>query len=292
MYDFTKYYEAESLNEAKTILKDNPNAKIIAGGSDILVEIREKHIEGLMLVGIHKIQELKEISITGDGTISIGSMVTFNKLEKNALINKHVPMLGEAGGTVGGPQLRRIATVGGNIANGAVSADTASSLFDFNAKIVLESTKETRIVQIKDFYLAPGKTDIRQGEIISKILINKEDYEGFCGNYIKFSQRNALDIANLGCAVLCKLNGNKFAEVRIALGVAAPIPIRCKTAEDFAKGLDITEANIIEIGKKAVLDANPRDSWRASKAYRQQLIEVCSQRALTTAVNLAGGKIQ
>ncbi len=290
MYDFNKYYEAKSLDEVKKILKDNPGAKIVAGGSDILIEIREKHIEGLELVGIHKIKELKDISIGADGTISIGPMVTFSKLENNDIIKKHISMLGEAAGTVGGPQLRRVATIGGNVANGAVSADTATSLFDFNAKLVLESTNGTRTVEIKDFYLGPGRTDLKQGEILSKILIQKEDYEGFGGNYIKFSQRKSLDIANIGCAVTCKLNGNKFAEVRIALGVAAPTPIRCTTAEDFAKGLEVTEANINKIGKKAVIDARPRDSWRASKAYRQQLIEVCSQRALTKAVKLAGGK--
>ncbi len=290
MYDFNKYFEAETLDEAKKILKENPNAQIVAGGSDILVEIREKHIEGLELMGIHKIKELKEISIDSEGTISIGCMATFHMLENNEIITKHIPMLGRAGGVVGGPQLRKVATIGGNIANGAVSADTATSVWAYNSQLVLESADGNRTIDVKDFYLGPGWTDVKQNEILTKILIKKEDYEGFSGEYIKFSQRKALDIANLGCAVICKLDGNKFSDVRIALGVAGPVPIRCKTAEDYAKGLEVTEENINEIGKKAVLDGKPRDSWRASKAYRQQLIEICSQRALTKAAQLAGGK--
>lgn len=292
MYDFEKYYEAESLEHAKALLDEHPSAKIIAGGSDLLVHIREYPEPGMELLGLHKVKELKHVTLESDGTIRIGAMMTFDKLETNSIIKKWIPILGEAGGTIGGPQLRRTATIGGNVCNGAVSADSATSLFALNAEVVLESAKGKRVSPIKEFYLGPGRTDVKTGEILTEILIKKADYEHFGGHYIKFSQRKALDIATLGTAVICKLQDNAtIAELRIALGVAAPTPVRCEKAEAFAKGMTLTSDNILKVGELALEDANPRDSWRGSKAYRQQLIKVNTQRALEKAATLIGGEI-
>lgn len=292
MYDFEKYYEAENLEHAKALLSEHPSAKIIAGGSDLLVHIREYPEAGMELMGLHKVEELKNVTIDEEGTIRIGSMMTFDKLENNEIIKKYIPILGEAGGTIGGPQLRRVATIGGNVCNGAVSADSATSLFVLNAKVVLESAKGKRTSTLKEFYLGPGRTDIKEGEIMTELVIKKADYENFGGHYIKFSQRKALDIATLGTAVICKMEDNStVSELRIALGVAAPTPVRCEKAEAFAKGMKLTHENIIKVGELALEDANPRDSWRGSKAYRQQLIKVNTQRALVEAATAIGGKV-
>lgn len=290
MFDFKGYHEASSISEAVKILKEKSSVKVIAGGSDILIEIREHPQPELELVGIRRIEELKEIALDDGGTISIGSMVTFEQMEKNDIITKNIPVLGEAGGTIGGPQLRRVATIGGNICNGAVSADTATALFCFNARLELVHDGGSRIVPIKDFYHGPGRTDLKKGELLARFLISPGDYRGLSGHYIKFSRRKALDIANLACTALCRVVDGKLADVRIGLGVAAPTPIRCPQAEAFAEGLEVTEANLEAIGRKAVEDARPRDSWRASKAFRQQLIEVCTQRALKAGVESAAKK--
>lgn len=292
MFDIENYYEAKTLDQVKNLLNEHPTAKIIAGGSDILITIRDEPEEGTELIGLHSVDELKSVKIDSDGTIRVGSMMTFAQLEKNEIISKYIPILGQAAGTIGGPQLRRVATVGGNVCNGAVSADTATSLFVLNAKLVLESVAGKRVVEIADFYLGPGKTDVKQGEVLSEFIIEKKDYEGFGGHYIKSSQRKALDLATIGTAVSCKLGAdNTISNIRISLGVAAPTPVRCPIAEEFAKGKAITKQNIIEIGEKALENAKPRDSWRGSKAYRQQLIKVNTQRALTRIIKALGGKI-
>jgi len=287
MFDFKGYNEASSLEEAVKILNTNPEAKVLAGGSDLLIELRDEPRPDLILVGLRNIDEVNRICVDDTGEMSIGSMVTFDRMEKDALIMKHIPVLGEAGGTIGGPQLRRVATLGGNICNGAVSGDSATPLFCYNARLEIAGPDGVRIVPIDEFYLGPGKTDLKKGELLVRILIAKEDYEGFYGNYIKFSRRKALDIANLGSTALCRIENGKFSEVRIALGVAAPVPIRCPGAEEFGRGLEVNEANMEAIGKRAVEDARPRDSWRASKAFRQQLIEVCTGRALKAGAELA-----
>ncbi|MBI9103143.1 MAG: xanthine dehydrogenase FAD-binding subunit XdhB [Spirochaetales bacterium] len=288
MFDFKGYKDASSIEEAVKILKDAPEAEVIAGGSDLLIELRDEPRADLLLVSLRKIEAVHQITMDEGGEIAIGSMVTFDRMEKDEFIMTHLPVLGEAGGTIGGPQLRRVATLGGNVCNGAVSGDSATPLFCYNARLEIAGPEGYRTIPVSEFYLGPGKTDLKKGEILVRILIAKKDYEGFGGNYIKFSRRKALDIANLGATALCKVKDGRFSEVRIALGVAAPVPIRCPGAENFAEGLEVTDDNMKAIGQRAVDDARPRDSWRASKAFRQQLIEVCTERALKAGADLAG----
>ncbi len=126
------------------------------------------------------------------------------KVEKNEIIKKNIPYLGEAVGTIGGPQVRNVATLGGNVCNGATSADSASTLFCLNAKLKIESVRETKIVEIKDFYLGPSWTILKEDELLTDIIIEKQNYDGYRGKYQKFAQRNAMDIATIGCAVMAK----------------------------------------------------------------------------------------
>lgn len=290
MYNFQGYLEAETLEQALAMLSDNPNLRIIAGGTDVLVKIHGGKMEKVELLGIRKIKDLERIQMLEDGTISVGPLATFSQIFNDPIINEHIPVLAEAAVSMGGPQIRNIATIGGNVCNGATSADSASTLFALNARLRLQTKESERVVPIEEFYLGPGKVDLKPGEILAQILIAPEDYQGFGGHYIKFAMRNAMDIATLGVAALCKLeDGRTFKEVRIGLGVAAPTPIRCTEAESYAAGKEITSEVIKEIGKLAVKSTNARTSWRASKEYREHLVEVLTQRALKAAIVRAGG---
>jgi xanthine dehydrogenase FAD-binding subunit len=182
-----------------------------------------------------------------------------------------------------------MATLGGNICNGAVSADSATTLLAYDAALKLISPAGTRIVNVRDFYAGPGKVNLLPGEILTNILISEDNYGKTSGCYIKYSSRKAMDLAILGVSVVCKVEENKFSDVRIALGVAAPTPIRCIEAENFARGQAITKDTLKEIGKYAVRSSKARDSWRASKAYREHLIEILTFRALKEAVHRGGG---
>jgi len=191
-----------------------------------------------------------------------------------------MPALGQGAVSMGGPQIRNMATIGGNVCNGAVSADSAPSLFAFNAKLRLRSFRGERIVPIEEFYEGPGKVNIRNDEILISILIEKKDYEGARGTYIKYSNRKAMDISMLGVCVVTNVKENKFKDLRIALGVAAPTPIRCKYAEKYALGLEISGESIKNIAQQTVKSARARDSWRASKDYREHLIQELTIRAI------------
>lgn len=289
MFDIVNIERPENLEGALKMLSDNPKLKIIAGGTDVLIRMHNGDLEDAELMSLRGIDGLDEISVLEDGTISIGAMATFAQIFRNDIINKHLPVLAEAAVTVGGPQIRNMATIGGNVCNGAVSADSATTLFAYDAALKLVSQSGTRLVKISDFYAGPGKVKLEPGEILTNFLISPESYRKTSGCYIKYSIRKAMDIAMLGVSAVCKVEGGKLSDVRIALGVAAPTPIRCSEAEVFAEGLEITPENIREVGRLAVKASKARDSWRASKAYREHLIEILTVRALNKAVLRSGG---
>ncbi|HOE57547.1 MAG TPA: xanthine dehydrogenase FAD-binding subunit XdhB [Bacillota bacterium] len=289
MFDIVNIEKPETVEDALKMLSRNPNLKIIAGGTDVLIRMHNGTISGVELLSLRSIAGLNEIRILDDGTISIGAMATFAEIFRNEIINGHLPVLSEAAVSVGGPQIRNMATIGGNICNGAVSADSATTLLVYDAALKLISNEGTRTVQIRDFYAGPGRVNLLPGEILTEILISKDSYHEATGCYIKHSSRKAMDIAMLGVSVICRAEAGRFSDVRIALGVAAPIPIRCNEAENYAIGRDITAETLKEIGKHAVKSSKARDSWRASKAYREHLIEILVSRALKEAVIRGGG---
>jgi xanthine dehydrogenase FAD-binding subunit len=216
-------------------------------------------------------------------------MATFAQIFKDPIIRESIPVLAEAAISMGGPQIRNIATIGGNVCNGATSADSAASLFALNAQLKLQDINGERVVPICEFYLGPGKVALESRQILTEIIISPEDYQGFGGHYIKFAMREAMDIATLAVSVVCKLQNETFNEIRIGLGVAGPTPMRCIEAEDYARGKRISLETLAEISKLAVKSTKARTSWRASKEYREHLVEELTQRALKIAIVNAGG---
>ncbi|WP_346899586.1 xanthine dehydrogenase FAD-binding subunit XdhB [Clostridium sp. UBA7503] len=280
MFDIKNILEPSSLEEAVKILYENNNLKIISGGTDVLIKLHRGDMEEIELLSLKNLNELDFIKVLENDTIEIGSTTCFTNIYRNKIIKDFIPALGQGAVSMGGPQIRNMATIGGNVCNGAVSADSAPSLFAFNAKLRLRSFQGERIVPIEEFYQGPGKVNIRKDEILISILIEKKDYEGVRGTYIKYSNRKAMDISMLSVCVVASMKENKFKDLRIALGVAAPTPIRCKDAEKYALGLENSEENINNIAQYAVKSASARDSWRASKAYREHLIKELTVRGI------------
>ena len=295
MFDVSFVYEAKDVKDAIKKLSENENSEVISGGTDVLIRVREGKDAGMGLVSIHNIEELKGVKLDSDGSIIIGAGTSFHDITNNEIIQKYVPSLGEAVNTVGGPQVRETGTIGGNICNGATSADSASTMTALEADIVLEGPNGERTVNIKDFYTGPGKTVRDRCEVCKCFIIKKENYENYYGYYFKYGKRKSLEIATLGCSVLVKLNSAKdtIEDVKIAYGVAAPTPTRAKSAEEYAKGKKLDDKELLDKFAEAVLsDMNPRDSWRASKEFREQLIKEMAKRSLVNSIRRAGGKIE
>lgn len=294
MFDIQSFYEAGSTEDAIRALQADPNARIISGGTDVLIRIREGKDAGASLVSIHRIKELKGVALEEDGTLLIGAGTSFSHLTNDPLIQKYLPMLGEAVDQVGGPQIRNMGTIGGNICNGATSADSAPTLCALEAEVVLEGPEGKRIVPVCEFYTGPGRTVRERTEVCTGFLIRREHYQGWSGHYIKYGKRRAMEIATLGCAVRVRLSEDKtrIEEARLSYGVAGPTPLRCREAEALLKGCRTADREAAEAFAKAALsEVNPRSSWRASREFRLQLIEELAKRALIQAVRKGGGEI-
>ncbi|MCX7971493.1 MAG: xanthine dehydrogenase FAD-binding subunit XdhB [Negativicutes bacterium] len=292
MYDIKALWQPRTVAEACDILRANPKARLIAGGTDILIRMHEGKLHDAELVSIYGLDVLQEIKLTGEGSLRIGSGASFTRVMKNESVRKCLPVLGEAVSMVGGPQTRNAATIGGNICNGATSADSASTLFACNARLEITNGRETRLVPISEFYLGPGKVALKQDEILMAIVVEKADYEGFAGNYVKYAMRKALDIATLGVVSMCKLadDGETIADYRLAFGVAAPTPIRCPKSEALVKGRKLSAELLEQLGETVITEISPRTSWRATREFRIQLARELSKRTLQVAYSKAGGK--
>ncbi len=293
MYDMKALYQAKSVSDAVALRLEHPEADIIAGGSDVLVQMREGKRAGHELISIQGLDEIRGVTMEQDGTIRIGSLTSFSHITRDPIIQKYINVLGEAVDQVGGPQIRNIGTIGGNTCNGVTSADSASTLFALDAIVELTGPDGIRRLPIADFYIRAGKVDIREGEIQTGILIPKESYEGTCGHYIKYAMRRAMDIATLGTSVNVKLSEDKKTVVRarVAFGVAGPVPLRAKTAEALAEGQPVSMELAEKFARAVKEDINPRDSWRAAKDFRMHIAVESARRAFVESVRLCGGEL-
>ena len=295
MYDMSALYQAQSVQDAIRLRLEHPEAQIIAGGTDVLVQMREGKRAGKALISIQGCREMRGVSLDEEENLRIGSLTTFSHITADPLIQRYINVLGEAVDMVGGPQIRNAGTIGGNTCNGVTSADSASTLHAWEAIIEITGKNGVRRVPIKDFYIKAGTVDLRieDGEIQTAILIPKASYDRTFGHYIKYAMRNAMDIATLGCSVNVRLAQDKktIERARIAYGVAGPVPMRAERAEAAANGQPVSMETVEAFARTVLDDINPRDSWRASKAFRQHIAVETAKRCMTESIILAGGDL-
>ena len=287
MFDLQTYHKANSVGEAVALLAAHPRSRLLAGGTDILIKLRHGKSGFAELVDINGLAELRYIKQDAAQNILIGSGTTFTDIIESELLQNHIPMLCDAAESVGGPQIRNVATIGGNICNGVTSADSAPGLFGLNALLLIQGTGGLREVPIEKFYLGPGKVDLQRGDILVAFKITSENYVGSFGNYYKYAMRDAMDIATIGCAVTLKTADGKITDYRIAYGVAGPVPIRCPQTERAVIGQELSSEMLDLIADKVIDDVNPRTSWRAAKDFRLNIIAELSKRATHKALQRA-----
>ena len=293
MYDFNALYEAASIQDAIALRQAHPDAVLIAGGSDVLIKMREGKLAGCDLISIYGLNELRGVTLDQNATLRILPLTSFSHVTKDPLIQKFIPVLGEAVDQAGGPQLRNIGTIGGNVCNGVTSADSASTLFAYDAVLEITCSKGLRRVAIQEFYKGPGKVALEKDELLTAILIKKESYENCYGHYIKYAMRNAMDIATIGCSVNVVLSHDQktIRRARISYGVAGPVPLRATAAEEYIKGKPVSMETVDGFAKAALTSVNPRTSWRATREFRLQIIGEVARRALSETIKRAGGAL-
>ena len=250
MYDMAALYQAADVQDAIRLRLEHPEAQIIAGGTDVLVQMREGKRAGKALISIQRCDEMRGVTIDEEENIRIGSLTSFTHITNDPIIQRYINVLGEAVDMVGGPQIRNAGTIGGNTCNGGTSADSASTLHAWEAIVELTGVNGKRCLPIRDFYLKAGVVDIRaaEGEIQTALLIPRASWENTKGFYIKYGMRNAMEIATTGCSVNVRLSEDKktFDRVRIAYGVAGPVPMRAPSAEAVVNGHDGERRGVLQ----------------------------------------------
>lgn len=293
MYDIQYVLQPASIRETLEMLRDHPDAVVIAGGTDVLLHIKHRKIRQAGLITIQNIPDLQGVRLEANGDLVIGPATPFAQLERDPLLLQYVPMLAHACHEVGSPQIRVMATIGGNICNGAVSADSVPSLLALDAQLELTDLEGTTARPLEGFHTGPGKTALEPGTLLTAIRIPRAAYEGCGGCYLKFGQRRAMEISTLGVAARVRLDPetNRVADIALAYGVAAPIPLRCHKTEALLTGREVDDAFYKDLRSHVLEELNPRDSWRASKELRIQLIREQSCRAVRQALEAGGNNV-
>ena len=289
MFDLASYEKAGSVKEAIELLKKNPLALPVAGGTDVLVRLREGNQAYRHLVDIHGLEELRFVRREPDGSISIGAGMTFSELIGDPVVNQFISVLAVGASCVGGPQVRNAATIGGNLCNAAPCADSAGPMLVLEARVHLRGPSGVRQVPLREYFTGPGKVVKGQTEIMTHLSVSPENYQGWSAAYQKYATRGAMDIATIGCGAALKLEDGKVQGLRMAFSVAGPTPMRCPQTEAWAAGRAGDEALPEAVAARVLDDLNPRDSWRASKEFREHIIKELTRRVLAQALAGEGG---
>jgi len=273
-----EYLKPDSIKKTISILSQfGEKAQILNGGTDLIVEMRDKIIQPEYLVDIKAIPQLNRITYNKQDGLNIGATVTLNEISNSKVVQTHYPILVKACKTVGSYQVRNRATLAGNICNASPAADTAPPLLVLEAKVNIIGPTGEKIVPINQFFTGVKKNILKKGEIVTSITIPPIK-DKWTGVYLKQGRKKEVDLATVGVAVLCVRD-----EVRIALGAVAPVPVRAFKTEELLKGKTIDESLLEKAGKSALTEVSPISDVRSSQEYREEIIKVLVRRAILQA---------
>jgi carbon-monoxide dehydrogenase medium subunit len=276
------YYEPKTIEEACRLLSQfGEDAKVLAGGTDLIPRMRRGLKAPNHIVNIKKIPGLD--SITGDAQdcLRIGALITLSELGGNRLIRDQFPMMLTAANSIGSLQVRNLATLGGNLCNAAPSADMAPALLAMESTLKIAGSKGQRQIPLEEFFLGPGEVNLAKGEMLTEIHVPFPPPDAR-QIYVKHTVRRSMDIALVGVAVCLCLDEKTglCREARIALGAVAPTPIRAKGTEKMILGKALKEIPLASIGEMVSSEASPISDVRGSERYRSEMVSSLTIRAL------------
>jgi carbon-monoxide dehydrogenase medium subunit len=275
-----EYYEPSSLGETSALLaRLGKDASIIAGGTDLLVELKEDLRTALHVVNIKKIPGLRDFSFDPNSGLRFGSLVTVREIETSPVVIQHYPNLAKAVSLLGSVQVRNRATIVGNLCRASPSADTIPPLIADGASLTVYNADGERSLLLEEFFTGPGKTVLKPGDIVTGIVLPAP--QATSGKaYIKHGRRKAMELATVGVAVSLEHEAGRCSDIRIALGAVAPTVIRAKKTEALLRGRVIDEALLAEAAEIAMQESTPIGNVRASAAYRRNMVGVLTRRAI------------
>jgi carbon-monoxide dehydrogenase medium subunit len=276
----------ESVDDCLRVLaKHETSARLLAGGTDLLPQLKNGLLRPAVVVDLSGVPELKQLSVE-DGTLRIGAAVSARALELAPAVRAGYGALVDGAALVGSVQVRNLATLGGNLCNAAPSADMAPPLLALDAEVVVVGPSGRRRVPLADFFRGVRQTVLAPDELLVEIVIPAPGPRSG-GNYRRHTPRRELDIAVVGVASQLTLTDGVCAKARIALASVAPTPDRATEAEAALEGRPITPALLDEAAELAVRAARPISDQRGSAEYRRHLVRVLTRRTLATALERA-----
>lgn len=286
------YYLAKSAEDALQALTKAPgSARLIAGGSDLLLELQQ----GLRppvdtLVDVTAIPEMTVLEIQG-GTLYLGAAVPLSKIVASPLVKEHAQALYEAASLIGGPQVRNLATLGGNVAHALPAADGTISLLSLNAQALIQGDYGRRIAPVESLFLGPGRSVLEENrEILLGFYLPLRN-EGEGSAFVRVMRPQGVAIAILNMAAWVRREGEKLVDVRLAVGPAGPLPFRARSAEAALRGRDYTRDSFNQALSALRLEVHFRTSpHRATSEYRHRLAPWLLEQALNNAWERATGR--
>jgi carbon-monoxide dehydrogenase medium subunit len=284
-----EYFAPTTLDEAVTLLRDNSGARPLAGGTDLVVQMKEgatRFPYPAGIVNLRGVSELRGVDFSESEGLRIGAGATMSEIVESSAVRERYPALADGAGVVGSLQTMNMATVGGNLCNAAPSADTAPALLVYEAKAVIVGPSGRREVPLAELFLGPGKTVLAEDELLAELRL-AVPAAGSGAAYQRHTPRKQMDIAVVGVATLLTIEGGTISDARIALGAVAPTPIRAAKAEAALRGQAPGSEAFARAGETAAGECSPIQDIRGSPEFRRHLVRVMTERMLRLAAERA-----
>jgi CO/xanthine dehydrogenase FAD-binding subunit len=278
-----EYHEPLTVDEACRIMGElGQSAKPLAGGTDLIVNMKKKVLSPSHVVSLSGIADLKELD-SANGTVKIGACITASEIAQSETILKSFSALSKGAGSLGSPLIRNLATIAGNLVSARPAADFPPALLAYDGQVVLMKSTGERIVPLADFFKGPGQTIMEPDELLTQIILQKPP-AGSGAGFIKLGVRKTLEISLTNAAAYLALDQDgSIKTARVFLGSVAPTPLRSPSAEKVLTGEKPDEALFEKAGEAAAGDSKPIDDFRASAEYKKAMVAVLTKRALNMA---------
>ena len=272
------HHSPKTLPETLDLLAHhNGRAKVIAGGTDLIMQMRNGVLAPEVVINIKRLRELKGIAYDEKKGLRIGPLTTLREIRCSPLIRQRYPALSCAAGVMASEQIRAFATIGGNLCNGSPSADQAQPLLALDATLLVTDLQGEREISLNDFFLGPGETALKPGELLRSIHVPHSEGETL---FIKHTPRAYMDISVVCIAIRAAMDGDVCQDVRIVLGAVAPTPMRARQAEAELAGKSLTPTQIARAAERAASECRPITDAKGTAWYRRQMVEVLVRRGL------------
>jgi len=281
------YLEPTTLKKAFSLLgKHGEDARVIAGGTSLLIMMRQRLLMPKVLISLARIPKFARIAYNAKDGLTIGAGARHRDIELSPIVKRHYPLLHETFRKVAQPRIRNMGTIGGNLAAGDPLTDPGASLIALDATVVLTGSQGQRVLRLDEFFVDYYQTALNPGELLTEIRVPPPQRHGW--SHIKFTPRSVEDFATVGVAITLSAKNGVCEDVRIGLNSVASTIIHARLAEAVLRGQNITEARLRELGEVAATEVDPMDDNRGSSEYKREMVKVLVRRAAQEAIQRAG----